>query len=124
MQRKHDKVAQLLPSDQKHNAEDLPDVDFIAEYAALAYAESVLSSFPGITLESLEHAPSPSAFALAALCAKESFLPPSLTLSANTTKPPLSLRLARTRTDWDKWEEAMQYEVESLEQKGVFERVP
>ena len=117
LQCKCDKISQLRPADYLQETALIPEVDFITEYAALAHAEAVLSGFPSVSLKSLKPVHSSPALPLAAVSTKN-FTPCNPAPPTNLTNPLSSLKLARTRGDWDKWEEAMQHEVDSLEQKG------
>lgn len=98
---------------------ELPSAEFLVEYATLAIAESLVYDLPFSYLETLEEQSilsAPPVVAFSALTHSEAQL--------SLHKPPASFHIAQTRTDWSNWEQAMQREVNSLEEKGVFERVP
>ena len=122
IQQKQDKVLQLRTSDPSKSDPLPPPVDFVADYAALAYAEGVLSEFvdEDPTLADVEAcAPSP-IVAFATLHVDDSIPDRARDMS----HPPASYKLTRQRPDWLKWKAAMGQEKSSLEEKHVFERVP
>lgn len=119
MKLKRDKLLQLQVPIVDEVVPELPSVDFLTDYATLVIAESLVHDSPYSTLEDLEEC---------------SILrvPPMVTFSAlsysdglsHLHRPPPLYCITQTRTDWLKWEEAMQWEVNSLEEKGFFEWVP
>ena len=100
-----------------------PSVDFVVEYAALAYAEGVVSEFAGndsIMVDVEACAPSP-VVAFTVLHGGDESVPD---YARDMSQPPASYKLARGRSDWDKWEAAMCCEWDSLQEKCIFEHVP
>ena len=119
MQMKRDKLLQLQVPTDSEPPPTLPSAEFLADYATLAFVESLVADAPFLSLEDLEDhcilsAPVEVAFSALSYTTSQ----PSL------HKPPASYKLALDRSDWMNWEAAMQREVKSLEEKGVFERVP
>ena len=118
IQRRRDKVLQLHPT-PPDDASRPPSVDFIADYAALAFAETVLSQYPSITLDYCPLPMPPVTLATFTEPTSGRTEPPSPDLA----QPPASFHLAKLRSDWPRWEDAMGSEVHSLREKGVFEKV-
>lgn len=119
MQMKRDKLLQLHVPTEAEPPPELPLADFLADYATLAFVESLVSNAPSVLLEDLkEHCllNAPIEVALAALSYQID--------QPRLHRPPTSYKLALDHTDWPSWESAMVQEVKSLEEKGVFEHVP
>lgn len=119
MRMKGNKILQLQIPTETEPISELPSAEFLADYAALAFMESLVADAPFVLLEDLEeccilNAPVEVAFSALSFTTGQ----PSL------HKPPASYKLALDRSDWLSWESAMQQEVQSLKEKGVFERVP
>lgn len=115
-------MLQLCTSSPSHEEPLPPSIDFVAEYAALVYAEGVVSEFASedpIMADVEAHAPS-SVVALVVLHGADDSVPDH---ACDMSTPPGSYKLACRRSDWDKWEAAMCHEWDSLEEKCIFECV-
>ena len=102
------------------DASQLPTVEFLTDYAALAFMETVLNQYPAVTLDHFQPSEPLLALASIVLPLSKHVNPPSPDL----IQPPVSFFLAKSRSDWPQWELAMGSEFCRLQEKEVFERVP
>ena len=114
-------MMQLHTSCPSNNEPPPPSVDFVVEYAALAYAEGVMAELADTesTVVDVEACTLSPVIALAVLHGDESTPDQACDLS----QLPASYKLAQGQEDWDKWEVAMCCKKQSLEEKHIFEHV-